>query len=63
MSINLLTVKEGAALARVKPQTLYMLINQPGSKVPVYKLGKKLFRIDKELFEEWIKNQGKGGGE
>lgn len=62
--MDLIDVKEAAAIAKVKPQTIYQLINQPGSEIPVYRLGKKLFRIDKELFENWIKNQrNKGGGE
>lgn len=60
--MNLINVREAAALARVKPQTIYQMINRPDCKIKVYRLSKKIFRIEKEEFENWIKNQGKKGG-
>lgn len=59
----LINVREAAALARVKPQTIYQMINRPDCGIRVYRLSKKIFRIEKEEFEAWIKNQGKGGAE
>lgn len=60
--MELINVKQAAEIAKIKPQTIYQMINRPDCKIKVYRLSKKIFRIEKEEFEEWIKNQGNKGG-
>lgn len=60
--MELINIKEAAKIAKVKPQTIYQMINRPDCGIQVYRLSKKIFRIEKEEFQNWIKNQGKKGG-
>ena len=53
--MNLITIREAAAIVKIKPQTLYTMINHQG--IPVYRLGKKLLRIDEEEFLAWFQKQ------
>lgn len=53
--MNLITIREAAAIVKIKPQTLYTMINHQG--IPVYRLGRKLIRIDEEEFLAWFKKQ------
>lgn len=56
--MNLINIKQASEIAKIRPQTLYKMVNAPGCKIKVYRLSKKIFRLEKEEFEAWIKDQG-----
>lgn len=53
--MTLLTVGEVAKITKLRPATIYAMISR--QDIPVYRLGKKILRLDLDELQQWLKTQ------
>ena len=54
--LEFFTTKEVAAIMKVSPRTVYVLMNQHRNRLPNVRAG-RLYRIPRMAFERWLENQ------